>query len=221
MKKTLLNSFMMIVVIAIMSSCGNSNKTNENKTTTDSTKKTVKTVDNLKAAITGESTASAKYAAFATKAKEEGFIQISKMFEATSKAESIHAENHKKALEDLGEKFDVKLDAFEVKTTKENLEASIKGETHEFEAMYPEFIKQGETDQATKAVKSFKWAMDTEKKHKDMYQKALDALNAKKDKSLPAEYFVCPKCGYTYDKKDVQENCEICDTEKSKYFVIK
>jgi rubrerythrin len=221
MKKNLLNTLMMIVVIAIISSCGNSNKTNENKSTTDSTKKTVKTVENLKAAITGESTASAKYAAFATKAKEEGFIQISKMFEATSKAENIHAENHKKALEDLGEKFDVKLDAFEVKTTKENLEGSIKGESYEFETMYPGFITQAETDQAEKATKSFKWALDTEKKHKALYAKALDALNAKKDKTLPSEYFVCPKCGFTYDKKDVIENCEICDTEKAKFIAFK
>lgn len=212
---------MMIVAIAIMSSCGNNAKKADDKTTGDTTKQTVKTVDNLKTAITGESTASAKYAAFATKAKEEGFLQISKMFEATSKAESIHAENHKKALEELGEKFDVKLDSFEVKTTKENLEASIKGETYEFETMYPGFITQADVDKASKATQSFQYALDTEKRHKDLYQKALDALNAKKDKTLAAEYFVCPKCGCTYDKKDVPENCVLCGTAKEKYFALK
>ena len=220
MKKNLFISVVMVTATALLSSCGNSNKNTENKTVGDSTK-TVKTIENLKAAITGESTASAKYAAFATKAKEEGFIQISKMFESTSKAESIHAENHKKALEELGQKMEIKLEIYEVKTTKENLEAAIKGESYEIETMYPGFITQAETDNAAKATKSFNYAFETEKNHKLLYQKALDALNAKKDKSLSSEYFVCPKCGNTYDNKNVAENCDICDTEKAKFIVFK
>jgi len=143
------------------------------------------------------------------------------MFEATSKAEGIHAENHMKALEELGGKFDVKIDSFEVKTTKENLEASIKGETYEFETMYPGFITQADVDKASKANQSFRFAMDTEKKHKEIYQKALDALNANKVKILALEYFVCPKCGDTYDSKNVPENCVLCGTAKEKYVAIK
>ena len=64
--------------------------------------KPVKTVENLKAAYNGESTASAKYAAFAEKAKAEGFDTVAVMFLATSKAEAIHAANHLKVLEKLG-----------------------------------------------------------------------------------------------------------------------
>ena len=53
-----------------------------------------KTIENLKAAITGESTASATYAAYAAKAAQEGQPLIQKLFEAASKAESVHAANH-------------------------------------------------------------------------------------------------------------------------------
>jgi len=65
--------------------------------------KPVKTIENLKAAYNGESTASAKYAAFAEKAKAEGLDTVAVMFLATSKAEAIHAANHLKVLEKLGE----------------------------------------------------------------------------------------------------------------------
>lgn len=58
-----------------------------------------KTIENLKAAITGESTASATYAAYAAKAAQEGQPLIQKLFEAASKAESVHAANHNKVLE--------------------------------------------------------------------------------------------------------------------------
>jgi hypothetical protein len=51
--------------------------------------KQVKSVENLKAAFNGESTASAKYAAFAEKARAEGFDTVAVMFQATSKAEAV------------------------------------------------------------------------------------------------------------------------------------
>jgi rubrerythrin len=90
--------------------------------------KPVKTIENLKAAYNGESTASAKYAAFAEKAKAEGLDTIAVMFMATSKSESIHAANHLKVLEKLGEKISgPQLGTFNVMTTAENLEDAIKG----------------------------------------------------------------------------------------------
>lgn len=45
------------------------------------------TLDNLKAAVTGETGASAKYKAFAKIAREAGYDQIARQFEATSEAE--------------------------------------------------------------------------------------------------------------------------------------
>src|SRR5664280_286035 len=90
--------------------------------------KPVKTIENLKAAFNGESTASAKYAAFAEKAKAEGFDTVAVMFLATSKSEAIHAGNHKKVLEKLGEKIEApQIGTFAVLTTAENLADAIKG----------------------------------------------------------------------------------------------
>ncbi len=178
---------------------------------------TEKTIENLKSAFMGESTASAKYAAYAAQARQEGLLQIATMFEATSKAEQIHAANHQSVLEKMGQKTDHVKPEFTVKTTKDNLEDAIKGESYEMMTMYPGFIATAKTEDVASASKSFRWAMDTEKKHQIMYQNALNALNAKKANTLPRVYWVCPKCGNTYDAAKPEASCAFCSTKSEKY----
>jgi len=179
--------------------------------------KPVKTIDNLRTGIKGETTASAKYAAFANKAKAEGHATIAKLFEAASKSEGIHAANQRKALESLGEKMEGFKPAFEVRNTRDNLEAAIDGETYETNAMYPEYLSDAKTEKAEKADKSLHWAFDTELKHLVFYKKALSALDLKTEKTLPCEYVVCPVCGNTYDFATVDEKCAFCGTVKIKF----
>jgi rubrerythrin/uncharacterized membrane protein len=187
----------------------------------DSAKADNPTVANLKAAIQGEGNASAKYAAFAVKAREEGLPQIAVLFEATSKSENRHVINHATVLANMGIIYNVGVEPFDVKSTKENLEAAFAGEKHEVEAMYQGFIDQAKADENDNAVKSFSYALETEKKHMELYKTAIDALAANKVKTLPTKYFVCPKCGFTYSDKDVEDECEICSTPKEKYITIK
>lgn len=182
--------------------------------------KPVKTIDNLKAGIKGETTASTKYAAFAAKARAEGNDTIAKLFDAASKAESIHAANHSKVLVGLGEKMDDFKPEFEVKTTAENLQAAIEGETYEATTMYPQFLADAKAENVEKATKSFTWAFDTEKKHAAFYQKALEALKANAENTLAFEYAVCPVCGNTYEKATLDEKCAFCQTPKEKFIII-
>ena len=182
--------------------------------------KPTKTIENLKAGIKGETTASAKYAAFAQKARDEANLNVAKLFDAASKAESIHAANHKKVLEGLGEKMEDFTPEFEVKTTAENLQAAIDGETYESTTMYPQFLEDAKTEKVEKATKSFTWAFDTEKKHQQFYSNALGALNAMDENTLPIEYAVCPVCGNTYDKAKMDEKCAFCQTSIDKFINV-
>jgi rubrerythrin len=185
------------------------------------TPKPVKTIENLKAAYNGESTASAKYAAYAEKAKAEGFDTIAVMFLATSKSEAIHAKNHLKVLEKLAVKIEQpQIGAYNVLSTAENLTDAIKGETYEFETMYPGFIATAESEKSADAVKSFSWAFDTEKKHNGFYKTALAAINGGGEKSLPVHWFVCPTCGNTYDFASVTKACDFCMTPKEKFILF-
>jgi len=158
-----------------------------------------KTIANLQDAYIGESTASAKYAAFAKKAREEGHPQIGVLFEAASKAESIHAGNHKAVLQQLGgsiPKLDLQVN---VKSTAENLEEALKGESYEISTMYPDFIKIAQAENVSLALISLNYAYQTEKKHQTLYAQAIQSLKDGKDQSLPGLYSVCATCGNTYD----------------------
>ena len=165
-----------------------------------------KTDDNLKAAFAGESQANRMYLAFAKKAEEEGFLQIAKLFRAAAEAETVHALNHLRVME-------------QVKSTIDNLGTAISGETYEFKKMYPEFIEDAKKEGNKKAKISFDYANEVEQIHANLYQKALDKL---KNKTQPADvdYYVCPICGNTFESS-APDNCPICATPKEKFMKIK
>ena len=161
-----------------------------------------KTEDNLKAAFAGESQANRKYLAFAKKADEEGKKQIAKLFRAAADAETVHALSH---LNVLGG----------VKSTKDNLEAAIGGETHEFTDMYPEMIRDAEEEGNEQAKTSFSKANVVEKIHAALYKEALAALEAGKDLE-GKDIHVCQVCGNTF-VGDAPDKCPICGVTKDNF----
>jgi rubrerythrin len=161
-----------------------------------------KTDENLKAAFAGESQANRMYLAFAKKADEEGLPQIAKLFRAAAEAETIHALNHLRAMG-------------QVKSTAENLNAAVSGETYEFQKMYPQFIQESKSDANKQALQSFDYANRVEQIHAGLYKQAIEAVKNKKD--LPkAEIYVCPVCGNTF-VGTAPDRCPICATPKTKY----
>lgn len=184
-------------------------------------KKAIKTPGELVTAFHGESTASAKYAAFSEAARLENLPGIARLFAATSKAESYHAANHKRVLEALGIKApEPKIEHFEVKTTAENLAEAIKGETYEFQTMYPAFFKTAEAEDISEAMVTYRYALETEKKHAAIYKSVLEALNSKNPGSIPSSWYVCPTCGNVYDPAGVKLSCEFCGTMKPRFIVF-
>ena len=153
------------------------------------------TMENAKEAYAGESQANRKYAAFSEKAVEEGFRNVAVLFKAASEAEAIHAKKDLKVLSAIG-------------STVQNLEASFAGETHEYTAMYPGFVKAAEAEKRSDAVLAFTHAMKAEEVHAGLYKKALDAVKGGKDISN-AKVFLCPVCGNIEIGK-APEKCPIC-----------
>ena len=161
-----------------------------------------KTVEDLKAAFAGESQANRKYLAFAKKADTEGFPQIAKLFRAAAAAETVHANNHFRALDGVG-------------MTSDNLKAAIEGENYEWVTMYPEFIQDAEAESMKRALNSFKWAWEVEQVHEGLYKKALASLQAQKPLE-DVDYYVCPTCGYTHEGP-LQGACPICKSPAEKF----
>lgn len=157
------------------------------------------TENNLKAAFAGESQANRKYLAFAAKAEQEGYPAVAKLFRATAEAETIHALSELKALGGI-------------KSTAENLQAAIDGETYEFTEMYPDFIKTAEEEGNNQAKRAFHFANEAEKVHAELYKKALAALENKED----MDFYLCPVCGYIH-ATETPEKCPICGANGSAF----
>lgn len=158
-----------------------------------------KTNQNLQDAFAGESQANRKYLAFAKKAEKEGFHQVAKLFRAAAESETVHAHNHLKQLDGI-------------KSTKENLEAAISGESYEFQQMYPQMIKEAEEEENKGALRSFNLANEVEKVHAELYKKAFESLGSNEE----TDYYVCEVCGYTAEGQAPDE-CPVCKAKKTAF----
>ncbi|MDE3188531.1 MAG: rubrerythrin family protein [Acidobacteriota bacterium] len=173
------------------------------------------TLDNMQAAFNGESNAHARYLAFANKADAEGYGQVASMFRAAARAEEIHASNHAAVIKTMGAVPQAKIDAPDVKSTRENLQAAIKGETYERDVMYPDFLRKAKLDRNRDAVKSLNFAKTAEAEHAKLYTEALNSLDQLKGSKSEA-FYVCPTCGFTA-RTLPQEKCPSCFTPKGKF----
>lgn len=160
---------------------------------------------NLREAFAGESQANRRYLAFAEKAAEEGFPNVARLFRAIAESETIHAINHLNALGD-------------VKSTLENVEAALEGETDETTGMYPMFMDQAKRDAHNEALKSFFWANEAEITHGEFYGKALETLKQGKDLELK-DLYICDVCGYTVEGT-VPEKCITCGKGKEEFRLV-
>ena len=178
-----------------------------------------KTIENLKAAITGESNASATYKAFSAKAAQEGFLNISKMYAAASAAEAIHVKNHNAVLVKLGQQaFIPKIDNPKVSGTSENIQAAVEGETYEYTVMYPGFIAIAKVEKCDEAITSFDWASDAEAIHAKLYAEALNILNSTgSDETVAQVWYICPKCGDLFNTIEGVTGCPFCGTKPASF----
>ena len=174
-----------------------------------------KTLDNLEAGFNGESNAHSRYLAFAEKADQEGYGEVASLFRAAAKAEEVHAANHAAVIKKLGGTPQAKIETPVVKSTKDNLETAIKGESYERDTMYPEFLKQARTEGNRDAVQTFNYAKTAEAEHAKLYSEALNNLPKLKG-SKAKDYFVCTVCGYTTSQLDFSR-CPSCFSHKDKY----
>lgn len=172
------------------------------------------TLENLQAAFNGESNAHARYLAFAQQADKEGYGKAASLFRAAAKAEEIHARNHAEVIKKLGGTPEAKIETPQVKSTKENLAAAIKGESYERDVMYPTFLKVARADRNRDAIQTFNYAKTAEAEHAKLYAEALD--NLPQMKGAGQEYYVCTVCGYTTTKMDFAK-CPSCFSPKHKY----
>lgn len=177
------------------------------------TVKNAMTADFLRSAYGGESMAHMRYSIWADAAEKDGFKNIARLFRGISYAELVHASNHFKVLKDqVGDATVAAGAVFGYTNIVENLQGALNGELHEIDQMYPVYLEtakfQGEKD----AERSFHYAMEAEKEHAKLFEKAQKLAKENKDIE-DSPIYICPVCGFTVEG-DAPENCPICGAKK-------
>ena len=162
------------------------------------------TKDNLHEAFAGESQANRKYLAFAERAERDGLPNVARLFRTTAQAETLHAQGHLAALGG-------------VRTTAENLQAAIDGETYEYTKMYPPMLEQARAD-GHRAERMFAYAVKAEAVHARLYNLALEAARRGEDLS-ESRFHLCPVCGYI-EFGHPPGSCPICGAKAEKFVQV-
>ena len=146
--------------------------------------KGTKTLENLKIAFAGESEARNKYTYFASRAKKEGYVQISKIFEETAANEKEHAELWYKLAYGIGE-------------THENLITAAEGENYEWTDMYAEMAKVAREEGFPEIAFQMEGVAAVEKEHEERYRKLAENIKAGKVFARDVEVlWQCSNCKY-------------------------
>lgn len=172
--------------------------------------KGTKTEKNLMEAFAGESMARNKYTYYASKAKKDGFVQISKVFEETAQNEKEHAKIWFKLLHGGA-----------VANTMTNLKDAASGENYEWTDMYARFAKDAKDEGFTEIARLFEEVGKIEKRHEERYEKLL--ANLKEDKvfkRIEPKRWECMNCGHVHEGENAPQVCSVCNHPQAYFMII-
>ena len=170
-----------------------------------------KTEKNLWEAFAGESQARNKYTYFASKAKKEGYEQISAIFTETANNEKEHAKIWFKLLMENGE----------IPDTLTCLKMAAAGENEEHTSMYPRMAAEAKEEGFNQIAALFTMVAQIEKEHEERYRALAENLkNQKVFAREEQQLWQCRNCGYTFIGKSAPLKCPVCAHPQS-YFELK
>lgn len=174
----------------------------------DNKYKGTKTEKNLLEAFAGESQARNKYTYFASRAKKDGYEQISALFLKTADNEKEHAKMWFKELNGIGD-------------TAQNLAAAADGENYEWTDMYEDFAKTAEEEGFVELAKKFRMVAAIEKAHEERYRALLRNVDAQEVfKKSEVKVWECRNCGHIVIGTAAPDVCPVCAHPQA-YFEVR
>lgn len=172
--------------------------------------KGTKTEKNLMEAFAGESMARNKYTYYASKAKKDGYVQISKIFEETAANEQEHAKIWFKYLHDGA-----------VPDTETNLADAADGENLEWTDMYARMAKEAREEGFIEIARKFEMVAAIEREHEERYRKLLANLKEGLVFSRDGDrVWQCSNCGHIVIGRKAPQICPVCDHPQA-FFELK
>jgi rubrerythrin len=185
------------------------------------TLKGTQTEKNLLTAFAGESQARNRYTYFASKAKKEGYVQISDIFTETANHEKEHAKRLFKFLEGGEVEVAAAFPAGVIGNTSENLKDAAAGEHHEHTEMYPGFAKIAREEGFEAIAAVFDAIAVAEKQHEKRYvDLAVNIDTGKVFKKDETVTWRCRNCGYLHEGKQAPEECPACEHPQAHFELL-
>ncbi len=180
--------------------------------------KGTRTEKNLLIAFAGESQARNRYTYYASKAKKEGYEQISAIFAETADQEKEHAKRLFKFLEGGAVEITATYPAGVIGSTLENLREAAEGENYEHSKMYPEFAKVAEEEGFPEIAEVFRAIAKAEMWHEERYRLFMERIETgtvfRADKPIR---WKCRNCGYVHEGTEPPERCPACAHPRAFY----
>ena len=182
--------------------------------------KGTRTEKNLLASFAGESQARMRYNYFASAAKKEGLVQISKIFDETADQEKEHAKRFFSFLEGGMVEIQAAYPAGVIGSTLDNLKAAAGGENEEWTRLYPEFARIAREEGFEQIAVLWDKVCNAEKQHEKRYLDLWKNLSSGKVfKRDGAVVWRCINCGYLHEAQEAPKLCPACLHPQS-YFEI-
>ena len=183
--------------------------------------KGTQTEKNILAAFAGESQARNRYTYFASKAKKEGYVQISDIFTETADQEKEHAKRLFKLLEGGEVEIAGAFPAGTIDSTTENLKAAAAGENYEHTEMYPGFAKIAEKEGFGNIAEIFRAIAVAEKQHEKRYLDLAANIDAGQVFKREAnQVWRCRNCGYLFEGNEAPQICPACDHPQAHFELL-
>lgn len=185
--------------------------------------KGTKTEVNLATAFAGECMARTRYTFFASKAKKEGYEQISALFMETAENEKEHAKMFLKFLQNDGSTVPITCNVpnFSIGSTLENLNFAAAGENSEWTDIYPNMAKVAESEKFPKIAETYRKIAEVEKAHEARYKLLAEQVkNQTVFKRKTERVWKCRNCGYIVKGNEAPAICPLCSHPQS-FFEIK
>ncbi|MEJ2283947.1 MAG: rubrerythrin family protein [Desulfobacterales bacterium] len=179
------------------------------------------TETNIVAAFAGESQARNRYTYYASKAKKEGFVQISDIFTETANQEKEHAKRLFKLLEGGEVEITGAFPAGTIDSTTDNLKAAAAGENYEHTQMYPAFAKIAEEEGFSDIADIFRAIAVAEKQHEKRYLELAANIDAGRVFNRDTQQvWRCRNCGYLFEGNAAPETCPACDHPQAHFELL-
>jgi rubrerythrin len=183
--------------------------------------KNTETEKNILTAFAGESQARNRYTYFAAKAKSEGYVQMSAIFEETSDQEREHAKRLFKLLEGGEAMVTASFPAGMIGSTADNLREAAAGENYEHREMYPGFAAIARKEGFPKIADIFMAIAVAEQQHEKRYLVLL--ANIENNRVFAREepaVWRCRNCGYLHHGRAALDKCPACDHARAHFELL-